>query len=107
MTLNSVVLPAPLGPIRPVISPSRADRVTSVRALTPPKRTAMPETRRTARSSAASVAIATSAAGVDKARLLFHEHGSRAGGLRQYVGERGLARAQPLGHARDPTTDAV
>src|SRR5437588_12524804 len=39
MTLNSVVFPAPLGPIRPVIDPCSAVRVTSLKATTPPKRT--------------------------------------------------------------------
>src|SRR5258708_11068118 len=39
MTLNSVVLPAPLGPIRPVTWPPSAVMVTSLRAVTPPNRT--------------------------------------------------------------------
>src|SRR6516225_6370842 len=37
MTLNSVVLPAPFGPIRPVISPAWARSDTSANAATPPK----------------------------------------------------------------------
>src|ERR1700676_3695331 len=39
ITLNSVVLPAPLGPIRPVTRPGSTSRVVSERATTPPKRT--------------------------------------------------------------------
>src|SRR4029079_11951655 len=35
----SVVLPAPLGPMRPVISPRATSRSTASRARTPPKRT--------------------------------------------------------------------
>src|SRR5690554_1844126 len=34
--LNSVVLPAPLGPMTPIISPAGTVRVTSVRILIPP-----------------------------------------------------------------------
>src|ERR1700734_2147905 len=39
--LNNVVLPAPLGPTSPKISPGITDRVTSCRAWTPPKRLEM------------------------------------------------------------------
>ena len=39
MTLNSVVLPAPFGPIRPVTSPGSAERLTPSSATLPPKRT--------------------------------------------------------------------
>src|SRR5690242_2214655 len=38
MTLKQVVLPAPLGPIRPRISPSLMSNDTELRAVTPPKR---------------------------------------------------------------------
>src|SRR5512144_2260773 len=38
MTLNSVVLPAPLGPMMPRISPGAARRLTSLTAVSPPKR---------------------------------------------------------------------
>src|SRR6478736_3152691 len=38
MTLKQVVLPAPLGPMRPRISPSLMWKFTSLRATTPPKR---------------------------------------------------------------------
>ena len=34
---NSVVLPAPLGPMRPQISPAANETLTSERARTPPK----------------------------------------------------------------------
>src|ERR1019366_8978542 len=44
ITLNRVVLPAPLGPIRPVTVPGRTRRLTSVRAATPPKCTPTSET---------------------------------------------------------------
>ena len=37
MTLNSVVLPAPLGPISPVTMPGSARSDTSESAATPPK----------------------------------------------------------------------
>src|SRR6478752_3636920 len=38
MTLKQVVLPAPLGPIRPRISPSSMWKLTSSRAVSPPNR---------------------------------------------------------------------
>ena len=38
ITLNSVVLPAPFGPIRPTISPGAASTETSSSATIPPKR---------------------------------------------------------------------
>src|SRR5678816_240429 len=38
MTLKSVVLPAPLGPMMPRISPGAARRLTSFTAVSPPKR---------------------------------------------------------------------
>src|SRR5215470_15215492 len=38
MTLKSVVLPAPLGPMMPTISPGAARRETSRTAVSPPKR---------------------------------------------------------------------
>src|SRR5436309_4770534 len=38
----SVVLPAPLGPMSPTISPSRTSRSTVSRAASPPKRTVTP-----------------------------------------------------------------
>ena len=45
MTLNSVVLPAPLGPMSPVTRPAAASRSIPARALTPPKRTSTASTR--------------------------------------------------------------
>ena len=36
-TLNSVVLPAPLGPMMPRISPSATEKLTSLTAFRPPK----------------------------------------------------------------------
>ncbi len=44
MTLNRVVFPAPLGPISPVTVPGSTVRLASLRAATPPKRTATSET---------------------------------------------------------------
>src|SRR4051812_20661391 len=44
MTLNSVVLPAPLGPITPTTSPGATVSETSSRAIRPPKRTVTPAT---------------------------------------------------------------
>src|SRR5688500_2412041 len=44
MTLKSVVLPAPLGPIRPKISPCATESETSSSAVNPPKRFVMPRT---------------------------------------------------------------
>src|ERR1051325_7640247 len=46
MTLNSVVLPAPLGPMSPVTRPGSAVSSTSCRAITPPKRTLTSSTDR-------------------------------------------------------------
>src|SRR5664280_1449952 len=48
ITLNRVVLPAPLGPIRPVTVPGRTRRLTWVSAATPPKCTPTSETVSTA-----------------------------------------------------------
>src|SRR5688572_11826800 len=48
MQLNAVVLPAPLGPIRPTISYSSALNVTASRAWRPPKRMPRFSTSRTA-----------------------------------------------------------
>src|SRR3954454_13218643 len=108
MTLNRVVLPAPLGPISPVICRGRAVRVTSVSALTPPNRTATSATRRTASASAGSSAGRTSVAGVDKTRLLLEEDRGRTGGLRRRGRPPGgLPRADPFGDLRDATADAV
>ena len=45
-TLNMVVLPAPLGPISPVMRPRGASTVTPPRATRPPKRTTIPSARR-------------------------------------------------------------
>ena len=45
MTLNSVVLPAPLGPMSPVTCPDSASIDTASRARWPPKRTVMSATR--------------------------------------------------------------
>src|SRR5487761_2130774 len=45
MTLNRVVLPAPLGPITEAISPARTSRSTLSRATTPPKRLPTPDSR--------------------------------------------------------------
>ena len=42
MVSNSVVLPAPLGPIRPHTSPAKKSVLTSLTATTPPKRTVIP-----------------------------------------------------------------
>ena len=44
MTLNSVVLPAPFGPISPVIVPGSAETDASSTAVMPPKRTVTPVT---------------------------------------------------------------
>ena len=44
MQLNSVVLPAPFGPIRPQIAPRATLKLTSCRAVTPPKRIVTPST---------------------------------------------------------------
>src|SRR5882724_4450854 len=45
-TLNIVVLPAPLGPINPVMRPGAASRETLSRATSPPKRTTMSDATR-------------------------------------------------------------
>ena len=56
-TLNSVVLPAPFGPMRPMICPSCRSRLTLLTASRPPKRTLM------SRSSAAGRSVAVRGAG--------------------------------------------
>src|SRR3954466_16058917 len=104
MTLNKVVLPAPLGPIRPVIWPCNAVSETSTRAVTPPNLTATSRTSSTASDDGAAPASGASASGVDKARLLFEEDRGRAGRLRRQVGHRVAVavRTQPLGDRCDP-----
>src|SRR3954469_4662594 len=62
MILISVDLPAPLSPSRPSTSPLRRCRLTSLSAVTGPKRLAMCSTRRT--SSGAEPGPATPCAGV-------------------------------------------
>src|SRR4051795_3328694 len=116
MTLNVVVLPAPLGPMSPVIWPSRADRLTSVTALMPPNLTDTSTISRTAwgsRRPDCPVDRTDSVAGADKgAALLFHEHGRRSacGGARR--DERRFRRhAEDVAHVGaqvgDPAADAV
>ena len=56
-TLNSVVLPAPFGPMRPMICPSCRSRLTLLTASRPPKRTVM------SRSSTAGRSVAVRGAG--------------------------------------------
>src|SRR3954470_6267247 len=114
MTLNSVVLPAPFGPIRPVICPSRADRRTSVSAWMPPKFTETSTTSRTACGSRRPVpsAAANSVAGADKGPLLLEEDGrgrslrrdGAVGGLRPPHAAGVPSPSRPL---RDPAADAV
>ena len=48
MTLKSVVLPAPFGPMTPTTSPAATSSETSSSAVRPPKRTVTPSTRRSA-----------------------------------------------------------
>src|SRR3954454_23171323 len=61
MQLNTVVLPAPLGPISPTISNSSTLMLTSFRACRPPKRMEMASVSRTCmdalRARAATVAV--------------------------------------------------
>ena len=62
ITRNSVVLPAPFEPIRPVNSPARIEKLTSSSTVRPPSRTVTPSTRSASRGSAAAGAsVLTSA----------------------------------------------
>src|SRR5881227_1804384 len=80
MMLNRVVLPAPLGPINPVMSPAAAVRFTSDSAFTPPNRIATPATSRTALGSRVVPAtVASLVADADKVALLLEEHRGGAG----------------------------
>src|SRR5439155_7180375 len=96
MTLNNVVLPAPLGPMRPVTRPGSAVRSTSCRAITPPKRTLTSSTDRSDNAvhllgdlvaGDAGVVCGPSAEPVDRPADLAHDpvraagdrHGSQAG----------------------------
>src|SRR3954470_9841477 len=106
MTLNSVVLPAPLGPIRPVMWPACAVNETSVTALMPPKRTATSRTSRTS-SVARRSATSMSAADVDKSGLLLQEDRSWSGGLGRGVHPLLPVRPQPSGERRDAAADPV
>ncbi len=53
MASKRVLLPAPLGPMKPTISPPPTARLTSLSASTPPKRTPSPSTRSTCSASPA------------------------------------------------------
>src|SRR5207237_500079 len=66
-TLKNVVLPAPLGPISPMMPPRGTTRSTSWRATTPPKRLVRPCTWRIAASRPAGAAEAAGAAEHDHA----------------------------------------
>src|SRR4051794_3927560 len=112
MTLNVVVLPAPLGPIRPVICPRRAERLTSLTALMPPNLTETSMISSAACGSCRTVRTVLSVAGADKAALLLEEGrrdrpgdgaGRNEGGLRCH--------AERLAHVAgawgDSTADAV
>ena len=55
ITLKSVVLPAPLGPMRPVMAPASASKETSSRARRPPKLTVTSRTSRALTSIASTV----------------------------------------------------
>ena len=50
MQLNSVVLPAPFGPISPQMAPLATSKLTSSSAVTPPKRIVTPSTASSAES---------------------------------------------------------
>ena len=61
--LKNVVLPAPLGPISPMMAPRGTTRSTSPRATTPPKRLATPRTSRIGSGAAERRALSRSHAG--------------------------------------------
>ena len=62
MILNSVVLPAPLGPIRPTISPGRTSKLTLLTATRPPKRRTRPSIRMRGEAAVGSSGVVISAA---------------------------------------------
>src|SRR5690348_2251839 len=86
MQLNAVVLPAPLGPIRPTISNSLTSRLTSCSACRPPKRIDRSRT-----SSTDTGALHSAWAGVGRVVV----QGERMAG--QPAGERPQLTAEPAG----------
>src|SRR3954465_16048732 len=110
MTLTVVVLPAPLGPIRPGIWPRRADRLTSETALMPTNFTDTSTISSAACGSVRTVVAVLSVAGADKVALLLEEDRGRGAGDGTGGGE-GRLRSPPeclpqvVGALRDPSTD--
>ena len=99
MTSNSVVLPAPLGPMIPTISPWSACRVTSIRAALPPN---CSETPRTSRARAAPSGAAAPPAGASDSEAFLHVNRPQQLGVgRQLVGRAGEAHGAVL-HDVDP-----
>src|SRR3954453_9041681 len=70
MTLKVVVLPAPLGPIRPVMWPAYAVMSALLTAVTPPKRTVTSSTDRTGTVSSTTGSASSLARDAGKASLL-------------------------------------
>src|SRR3954468_971836 len=80
ITLNSVVLPAPFGPMSPVTWPGAADSETSSTATLPPKRTMTSSTS----SCAIQLHIAHAERGVDLANVLGSERTGDADPLERH-----------------------
>ncbi len=99
ITLNVVVLPAPFGPIMPVISPARAAKPTSLTASIPPNLTESALTSRTGSSSLSSR--------TDKAVTTFgEEDGRRRAGV-GCAGRNLPARPGTAREVRDAAADPV
>src|SRR5438067_4941516 len=81
MALNSVVLPAPLGPMRPTIDPSGTRTETRSRAWRPPKATEMPSTTSRSSIALADDPWAPAAAIAGGGRFLGRRHGDEVVGL--------------------------
>src|SRR5579884_2837220 len=95
--LTSVVLPAPLGPIRPRISSGIRWRVTSWLATRPPKRLLTPSTA--SRASDGTGTLPEEAGGTDQ-----QERDQEQEPVRVLVGGRDQGRAQGLGQAEHETS---
>src|SRR5262245_25081335 len=70
ITLKSVVLPAPFGPMRPVTAPSDAVRSTPSSAVLPPNRTVTPRTSSSALRDIVKIHLVHTECAVDLAKLL-------------------------------------
>ena len=94
--LNTVVLPAPLGPTRPTLSPRSMEKVTSLTALMPPN---CLESPRTSRSGVGSPSRERPSPTVERSGTLVPLRPRR---MRERIGRSGILAPRPEQRARAP-----